>query len=425
MPRLVQHIRQLEPQRLDRLVWPVWLVTRLLVLGLVLGISRGRASEMQDIAYYLEVARHVVDTGSLPTDAMWQYPPGAALVLVIPLAAGSAAYGITFVLLMFACDAGITRLLTGAARDHGSRIGVWAWLLAMPWLREYPPLRFDLLPTLLAVAALLWLGRRPLLAGALAGIGVLVKAWPLVVLAAEWHPRRLVRASVALVATLAVGLVAASALHGPIDSALQNRDGRGLQVEAIAATPWHASAIAHGTTAEARWGNGSWDLVDERANDVATALDALTGAAALLVGLTWIITLRRARASGTWPSRAAGFDLAFVALLTAIATSKVLSPQFLIWLLALAAVCLSCRDTRMRTAALLVVASTIPTFFVLDSPIAIVIRNLLLVAALLAAWRGALDSARRGGQASTTTSSERSSTSSTRSPSASTSAATS
>lgn len=222
---------------MDRWVLPTWIVTRGLVLALVFAIGHGDAERMQDVGYYLEVARHVVDARTMPGTDMWQYPPGAALVLVLPMLAGVAGYATAFVLLMAACDAAITRILLALGRRHGSRLGVWAWLLAMPWLREYPLLRFDLVPALLAVAALAMLARRPALFGLLAGAGALVKAWPIVVLAAEWRPRRLLVASVVAAATFLAGVALAGALLGPQDAALDNQAARGLQVESIAATP--------------------------------------------------------------------------------------------------------------------------------------------------------------------------------------------
>lgn len=374
-----------ELDRLDRWVLPVWLATRGLVVALVFAIGGGDAGRMQDVGYYLEVARHVVDTRTMPTTDMWQYPPGAALVLVLPMVAGVAGYATAFVLFMVACDAAITRILLSVGRRDGSRLGVWAWLLAMPWLREYPLLRFDLVPALLAVGALAVLVRRPVLFGVLAGAGALVKAWPIVVLAADWRPRRLLVATVAAAATFTVGVALAGALLGPQGAALDNQAARGLQVEAVAATPWHVAAIADGRIAPTRYGFGADEIDHPRAGRVADALGTATLLAAALLGGWWlarILLLRRdpvgrAHLAGA----AAGVDLVFVGLLLAMLTSRVLSPQFMVWLLAVAAVALSTRDTRMRAPIILVIAATAATFGVLHAPEALVARNVLLVLA--------------------------------------------
>lgn len=380
---LLRRARDLD--RLDRWVLPTWLLTRGLVVTLVFLIGRGDASRMQDVGYYLEVARHLLDTGTMPATEMWQYPPGAALVLVLPMLAGSAGYATAFVGLMVACDAAITRILLATGRRHGSRLGVWAWLLAMPWLREYPLLRFDLAPTLLAVGALAVLARRPALFGILAGAGALAKAWPIVVLAAEWRPRRLVVAAVLAAATFVGGVSIAGALLGPQDAALDNQAARGLQAESIAATPWHVAAIADGRTAPLRYGSGADEVADPRAERTADSLRyAALVAAALLAAwcaLRMLLLRRDPVGHAHLGGAAAGLDLVFVGVLLAMVTSRVLSPQFMVWLLAVAAVALSAQDTRMRAPAGLVLAATGLTFGVLHAPEAIVARNALLVAA--------------------------------------------
>lgn len=377
-----------EPERLDRWVLPTWLLTRGLILALVFLIGRGDAARMQDVGYYLEVARHIVDTRTMPATEMWQYPPGAALVLVMPLLAGVAGYATAFVLFMAACDAAITRMLLALGRRHGSRLGLWAWLLAMPWLREYPMLRFDLVPALLAVAALAVLARRPALLGLLAGAGALVKAWPVIVLAAEWRPRRVLVATVLAATTFLGGIGIAGALLGPQGGALDNQAGRGLQTESVAATPWHVEAIADGRLAELRYGSGASEIADPRAEQVADSLRWATLAAAAVLGAWWalrMVLLRRdPLALGHLASAAAGIDLVFVGVLLAMVTSRVLSPQFMVWLLAVAAVALCARDTRMHVPAWLVLAATILTFGVLRFPEALVVRNALLVAASVA-----------------------------------------
>lgn len=375
--------------RLDWLVLPTWLVTRGLVLALVFGISRGDVARMQDVGYYLEVARHIADTRRMPMTELWQYPPGAALVLVLPLLVGVAGYGIAFVVMMAACDAGVTWLLHRAGRANGSRLGVWAWLLAMPWLREYPMLRFDVVPTMFAVAALLYVARRPLIFGALTGAGAVVKAWPIVVLAAEWNLRRLAIAFVAAAVVVVVGVGIARETLGPQGGVLDNQAGRGLQAEAVAASPWHVDAILDGRLATLRYGSGALEIADRRADSVVEALESAMFVATGLLAAWWsarqLLLRRDPLRYEHLATSAMAVDLVFTGVLLAMVTSRVLSPQFMVWSLGVAAVCLTFPRTRMRLPVALVLAATILTFGVLRFPEALVARNALLVVASAAA----------------------------------------
>lgn len=116
-----------------------------------------------------------------------------------------------------------------------------------------------------------------------------------------------------------------------------------------------------------------------------------------VIAFGWLLVWRlRARTFG--PSTAA--DAAFTAVLLFTTTSRVISPQYMLWLVGLAAVCLVLRASRMMWPALLVVAATGVTQ--LEFPIGFVhvvtsdaqgltlmfLRNGLLVAAsVLAAVR--------------------------------------
>ncbi len=151
-------------------VWiGVWLLTRALIVVQV-GFWQPGGAQYQDVGQYEAWASSIAGAHSLPADETWQYPPGAAFLMLIPrIAAGS--YGISFVILMLAFDLVGFWLMTRFAREGGSDTGVWIWLLAMPLLFSLPVLRFDLVPTVAAMGALLVIHRRPGWFGALAGIG--------------------------------------------------------------------------------------------------------------------------------------------------------------------------------------------------------------------------------------------------------------
>lgn len=74
-----------------------------------------------------------------------------------------------------------------------------------------------------------------------------------------------------------------------------------------------------------------------------------------LVAFGWLLLWRlRARTFGV--STAA--DAAFTAVLLFTTTSRVISPQYMLWLVGLAAVCLVLRESRMEWPAVLVVVAT-------------------------------------------------------------------
>jgi hypothetical protein len=122
----------------------------------------------------------------------------------------------------------------------------------------------------------------------------------------------------------------------------------------------------------------------------------------------WLL-LWRVRAD-RWTA-ATPFDAALTALLLFTVTSRVLSPQYLVWLVGTAAVCLSSPRTVQRPAAWLVAAASLCTY--LEFPLlfgdlgefhplgvcVLFLRDLLLAAAAVTAavrlWRGSV-SGRRG-----------------------------
>ncbi|WFE20665.1 MYXO-CTERM domain-containing protein [Solwaraspora sp. WMMD937] len=98
------------------------------------------------------------------------------------------------------------------------------------------------------------------------------------------------------------------------------------------------------------------EFIHPVATSVAAVLPAATLAGLGLLGWWWLFRRRRTDWAPT-----VGFDLALLAVGVAVVTSRVLSPQYLLWLLGLAAVCLTRRDTTQRAPALLIVVATVLT----------------------------------------------------------------
>jgi hypothetical protein len=247
--------------------------------------------------------------------------------------------------------------------------------------------RYDVMVTAVAVAALVAGARRPRVMGALAALGAMLKVWPALLLVGA--VRRRAWASAAVTAS-GLAAVFAVSMPGAFAFVTFQRD-RGTEVESLGALVFHV-ARHFGWSGQVLLNYGSVEFVGPYVDQVSSAALALTGAA-----FGWLL-LWRLRAARLRPHTPA--DAAFTAVLLFTVTSRVISPQYLVWLVGLAAVCLYHRASRMGAPALLVLAASFAT--VLEFPVGFVhvvlsdwygvllmlLRNgLLAAAALLAAHR--------------------------------------
>ena len=324
---------------------------------------------------------------AIPGGESWQYPPGAAFLMLVPRI-GAGTYGEAFVGLMLLFDLAGLALLASLGRRSGNYTGVWVWLLGVPLLGTFAVLRFDLVPTVIGIAALLVIHRRPAWFGALAGLGASIKLWPIVLLLGEWDRRRLARACLAAVAALALVFLVSAIAFGDPASFLSEQSGRGLQEEAVATLPWHIQSIVTGEPTARAIRFGAWEIATRDADLVADLLKWLTLAALAAAAAWWWLRARAIHAGQTHLAEAAvSRDFVFAVVLLLVVTSRVLSPQFMVWLLGLAAVVLTAGTTRLARPAWLVLGATILTTSLFKSPENIVIRNLALLAATVdASW---------------------------------------
>ena len=351
----------------------LWFATRGLV---VLDISH-----WQDVTNYEAWSHFLTAHSAMPGGESWQYPPGAAWLMLAPrLWPGG--YGGAFVGLMLLFDLAALGLLALLGRRGGSYRGVWVWLLAMPLLGTFSLLRFDLVPTIIAIAALVVIHRRPGWFGALAGLGAAIKVWPVVLLFGEWDRRRLLVAAAAGVAALALVFGVSALAFGDPASFLGAQGGRGLQEEAVATLPWQLKAIATGDLPQRAIHYGAWQIDEPGAGAVVTALELLSAAALAAAAAWWWLRARAIRAGQSHLAEpTVSRDFVFTAVLLLVVTSRVLSAQYMVWLVGLAAVVLSASDTRLSRPAWTVVAAAALTTFLFKSPAAIATRDLLLLAA--------------------------------------------
>lgn len=388
-------------QRHKLWVWAgAWLLSRFVILSLV-GFF-GHAQGLEDVYLYKIWSQELASDHHLPSGELWQYPPGAAFLLVAPRALlGLMSFGGAFVSTMLVFDLIAFGLIVLLARREGRDTGVWVWLLAMPLLRAVPVLRFDLAGTALAIAALVVIHRRPTWFGALAGLGAMIKVWPIVLLFGEWDGRRLLRACLGAAAAVAIVFAISSiALDGDKLEFLGEQSGRGLQVEAVAATPWHLRHLIDGGAPQTVSRSGAAEILSGPADFVAGLLEWATLAVLLGAAVWW-----RARARAIRGGRddladpVVSRDFVFTIVLLLVVVSRVLSPQYMVWLFGLSAVALSERRTRMSRPAWIVIGAAAFTTAaygvqgawgpgtIYGSPFNMVLRNLaLLFAAADASW---------------------------------------
>lgn len=290
---------------------------------------------INDVTVYEQWAQ-VLQTGQFPVgDQMWQYPP-----LIGPVFALGALIPpdptLALVMVMLAFDTATFIVLMRQAHRGGSSEGPWAWIVAGMLIGPVWLTRFDVIPALFAVLGLLAVSR-PLRAGSLLAVGALLKVWPALLLLSI--PRRgLGKAMLGFLVTsgaILAGLVIT--MDGAAAFASEQRD-RGLQVESVPA--WLFLLGHHfGWPREFVYRYGAMEVQAPGVEAMALAVTVVG-----LLGLAAFAVLRlTGRLDHAQPA-----DIALVVVLFSMVTSRVLSPQYLVWAAAIAAVCLLDPGTRMR-----------------------------------------------------------------------------
>lgn len=367
----------------------VWAATRLVPLLFVFKVFVFPGPDVtSDVSViyrgWYEVLRH----GTFPMgDVTWQYPPAAALAILAPAALPFLDYATAFAVLAVLADLAVLCLLLCAGPRPGRPLlGAWVWVAGVALLGPTVYARYDLMVTAVAVAALLAGTRHPRVMGVLAGFGAMLKVWPVLLLTAAVRRRAWAAAAVTIAALTSLFVVV---MPGALSFLTAQRD-RGTEVESLGALVFHV-ARHFGWSGQVLLSYGSVEFVGPHVGVVSGAATALTGAA---FGWLLLWRLRTARFAPHTPA-----DAAFTAVLLFTATSRVISPQYLVWLVGLAAVRLSFRRSGMRLPAGLVLAAAFVT--VLEFPVyfadvvasdrlgvaLLFVRNGLLVAACASAAR--------------------------------------
>ena len=361
-----------------RLVATIALVV--LAVSALLVPTLGVTPEGGDLDVFYGYATKIVH-GDVPyRDLSLEYPPGA-LAAIVPPALGTPTehtYAMRFEFAMLGVFAALILLL--ARRPRAAFVVALAPLLLGPLVLK----RFDVLPALLTLIALqLTVSRRYTWAGAALGLGAAVKLYPVLLLplvaiaAGRRAGARAVGAFVVACAAV-VGPFLVIAPHGVIES-VRSQVSRHLQIE----TPLASLALLAHSLGIVKVGVVSESHTYGLGGSSGFLLALLTTVAFLAsLALIWFNAPRLVRSRE-------GLVLAWAATLcSAVVLGRVLSPQYLIWLLPIVPL-VSWRATVWLVAALIVTNLWYPVPYLdvvvhLDRSdiVLLVVRNLLLIALL-------------------------------------------
>ena len=271
-----------------------------------------------------------------------EYPPGALPVFAAPAIGhdGFSLYNREFQILMALCGIGALFAMTLALRSLAASAKRTAAALIFA---AFAPLvlgsvilyRYDLWPAALAVGGLAAvLAGRGRLGFASLGLGIAAKVFPAVLIppafAYVWRTRG--RREALLCLGTAAGVVAAVivpflalAPHGVWDSVVRQAT-RPLQIESLASAVLLAAHHAGGLAITMDSSRGSQNLAG-------SLPDALGTASSVLLVLTLLGIWSAAARGAATPDRLVRFSAASVVAFVSL--GKVLSPQFLIWLIPL------------------------------------------------------------------------------------------
>jgi hypothetical protein len=261
----------------------------------------------------------------LDQDPRWQYPPLAAVVFLLGYLIAEKTVG--FVFLALIADALIFLMLTKRAKQESNALPALIWVMSPLVMGPIILGRFDVFPTLLAVFALLHIST-PKRFGVAVAIGAHLKVWPILLLLAT--PRgKFTQVATWFAATFGIGsLLLGLWWNGNLFSFLSNQSSRGLQIESVGALPfqiWHAGP---GSVASAIQ-FGAHEIVASETGMVSLVL-TLIGIALIGILVFWRVTGRLDNAEPV--------DIVLTAVLISILTSRVISPQYMVWVFGLLAV---------------------------------------------------------------------------------------
>ncbi len=300
---------------------------------------------LEDTPIYERYGDAIVHAGKVPyRDFAVEYPPGSLPVFAAPSLGAPRGdfprYARLFEALMLLCGVAASALVAFVLTLQGAglaRLAAGTLLAGLAPLALGPVVlsRFDLWPAALAIAALAALvADRRRLGSAFLGAAIAAKLYPAVLLplALAYVWRRKGRREASVCAAIAVAVVAACFLPFVVLSpsgvwaSLAGQATRPLQIESLGAAVLLAAHQAWGLPLTEMSSHGSDNLAGSLPAAIASVQSLL---AVVALGSIWVSFARGEATRDRFLRYSAGVVCAFVAL------SRVLSPQYLIWLFAL------------------------------------------------------------------------------------------
>jgi hypothetical protein len=292
----------------------------------------GSADATSDVVIFEATAERVLGGDRPYRDFHGGYPPGSLPVMIGPALVGSLDYRTAFVVGSIALDAlGLWAVWRIARRHESSMWAAVAWLVLLPLLGPVAYTRLDM-----AVAATLaWAceridSRDSLRTGILLGLGAAIKVTPALLLpaavAAATNRRRMVVGALALGALFALPF--AWDLPEMYDDVLGGNVERGVHAESL----WGSLALLAEVMSVAEV-----EVVSAfNASDiVASFTSTLKVAADLTAGAVLVASVALVRRAGRRDGAAHSILTLTATLTLLIAVGRVLSPQYLVWLVPL------------------------------------------------------------------------------------------
>lgn len=332
-------------------------------------------------------------------DDPWVYPAGALVPIVAPIVAGAYNYQLVWLVMVAGANFLAILALTGGLRRVAAYPAAWYWLLIQILLAPVSMLRLEAFSAPLAIAALVYVARRPVIAGALIAAGAWIKVWPVALAAAavtvSSRRRGIIMGGVGVSAVVAAIVVAFGGASNLV-SFITIQGDRSVQLEAPVATPWVWATVLGLPGSQIR-------------NNIELATREVTGPgeqlAGQLVGIAMpiafaliVLLLWRARRTAAAGGRLTpGFEQRLIvrgsfALAGAlIVFNKVGSPQYMLWLAPIVAVGLAVEPDAWRSIAWWMAGISVATTIVFPilymplvdaDPVAasvLLLRNVMLV----------------------------------------------
>lgn len=309
----------------------------LAVLGVVV-IPQQAFWDLDLYRYWMWLGVHVDVWPAL--DAPWVYPAGALLPMLMA-GIGGLGYGHGYAIVWCLGIALLDALAVAVMlRRRNGLAGAWWWMAFLVLLGPVAMGRLDAVVAPLVLVALLWALDRPAVASFLLTVGAWIKVapgglvWP--VFLASRRPWREVVVPAAAVCAVVVGTVVGLGGTDYVASFLTEQGSRGLQIEAVGATPWLlVGLVVPQIERHMNQDINTWEILGPGTQGMADVLGGLfaVALAAAAVLLWW----RRHRLGPRfWTSRDARGELlirgALLVTLAMLAFNKVGSPQYIGWL---------------------------------------------------------------------------------------------